>query len=77
MAQAYYYLLVCYDIGALQLNESSDLNGPYKSPQDRDKALAKDLANRYCEEEVVNVTKLTTKAGKLISEASYLAELDE
>lgn len=56
----YYYLTVSYDIPDLMLLETSVLQGPFKTLEERATAYAADMADRDLEcSEIVNVTFLT------------------
>jgi len=66
MNVAYYYLLVFYAIDDMELDEDSELAGPFKSEEEREADLLKDLRGRDLETHVnVNVTLLKSEPGRL------------
>lgn len=70
----FYYLTVSYNITNLAMDDKSNMHGPFYDVEERDEAMTKHLQQRDLEtEEVINVTKLCVKKGKLVVEGSFLA----
>lgn len=71
----FYFLIVCYNIHDLCLDDHSTLCGPYSSEKERADALKKDLAGRDLEtDQIANVTLLKVSESKLVPESSYLVD---
>ena len=69
----FYYLTVSYCIEDLSLSETSNLQGPFFSEEDRDAAIKEDMSERDLEtSQVVNLTKLKLEDGQLVREGSAI-----
>jgi len=74
----YYYLTASYNTHDMCLDDSTQLCGPFATLMDRADALDADMRGRDLEtSEIVNVTFLEVKDGKLISTYSEIVSEED
>jgi len=70
----YYYLAVSYYVHDMQLDEASDLAGPFTTEEERQESIDLQIAEDWdLETDVVNITLLEVRDGAIVRTESGLA----